>query len=79
MKEMISLSTVPAVAIGGITLDTLPEVLAAGASNFCMVRPLNQTSEPEKVLKEILRVYEDCNCSGALPVGFDRLSQRCVH
>jgi thiamine-phosphate pyrophosphorylase len=59
MKEMISLSTVPAVAIGGITLDTLPEVLAAGASNFCMVRPLNQTSEPEKVLKEILRVYDD--------------------
>jgi thiamine-phosphate pyrophosphorylase len=58
MKEMISLSTVPAIAIGGITLDTLPEVLAAGASNFCMVRPLNQTSEPEKVLKEILRVYE---------------------
>jgi thiamine-phosphate pyrophosphorylase len=59
MKEMISSSDVPAVAIGGITLENLPDVLQAGARNFCMVRPLNQTSEPEKVLKEILKTYED--------------------
>lgn len=59
MKEMISLSTVPAVAIGGISLDTLPKVLEAGARNFCMVRPLNQSQDPEKVLKEILKTYSE--------------------
>ncbi len=58
MKEMLSRSTVPSVAIGGISLKRLPEVLAAGARNFCMVRPLNQASNPEKVLKEIVTVYE---------------------
>jgi thiamine-phosphate pyrophosphorylase len=59
MGEMISASDVPAVAIGGITLENLPDVLRAGARNFCMVRPLNETSEPEKVLKEILKIYGD--------------------
>jgi thiamine-phosphate pyrophosphorylase len=58
MKEMIDLSPVPAVAIGGITIENLPEVLEAGARNFCMVRPINQTNEPEKVLKEILKIYK---------------------
>ncbi len=60
MGEMISLSTVPAVAIGGITLGKLPDVLRGGARNFCMVRPVNQTSEPEKVIREILKIWDDC-------------------
>jgi thiamine-phosphate pyrophosphorylase len=57
MKEMLAQATVPAVAIGGITLENLPLVLEAGAKNFCMVRPITTTQEPEKVLREILRVY----------------------
>jgi thiamine-phosphate pyrophosphorylase len=59
MKEVLAHATVPAVAIGGITLDNLPLVLEAGAKNFCMVRPITTTYEPEKALKEILRVYRD--------------------
>jgi len=59
MKQMLSVSEVPAVAIGGISLETLPEVLAGGARNFCMVRPLNQAPNPEKVLKEIVKAYND--------------------
>jgi thiamine-phosphate pyrophosphorylase len=58
MKEMLAVATVPAVAIGGITLENLSLVLEAGARNFCMVRPLTQAAEPEKVLKEILKIYE---------------------
>jgi thiamine-phosphate pyrophosphorylase len=57
MKEMLAQATVPAVAIGGITLENLPLVLEAGAKNFCMVRPITITQEPEKVLREILKVY----------------------
>jgi thiamine-phosphate pyrophosphorylase len=59
MKNMLAAATVPAVAIGGITLENLPLVLAAGAKNFCMVRPITQAQEPEKVLKEILRIYQE--------------------
>jgi thiamine-phosphate pyrophosphorylase len=58
MREMLAVATVPAVAIGGITLENLPQVLEAGARNFCMVRPLTLAAEPEKVLKEILKIYE---------------------
>lgn len=57
MHTMLELSTVPAVAIGGISLETLPDVIRGGARNFCMVRPINSTREPEPVLKAILETY----------------------
>jgi thiamine-phosphate pyrophosphorylase len=58
LTEMLDQSTVPGVAIGGITLENLPLVLEAGARNFCMVRPLTTASDPEKVLKTILRIHK---------------------
>jgi len=57
MKEMLKVSTVPAVCIGGIDLGNLQQVLAAGAKNFCMVRQFTQSENPECVLKKVLRVY----------------------
>ena len=59
MHLMLSQATVPAVAIGGITLETLPDVIRGGARNFCMVRPLNSTNEPAQVLKAILKTYSE--------------------
>jgi thiamine-phosphate pyrophosphorylase len=53
MREMLSAATVPAVAIGGINLENLQRVLDAGAKNFCMVRQLTQSENPEAVLKKI--------------------------
>jgi len=53
MKEMLAAATVPAVAIGGIDLENLPGVMAAGAKNFCMVRQLTQSENPKQVLDEI--------------------------
>jgi thiamine-phosphate pyrophosphorylase len=58
LKDMLAVATVPAVAIGGITLETLPLVLECGARNFCMVRPITMASDPERVVKEIQRVYK---------------------
>jgi thiamine-phosphate pyrophosphorylase len=55
MREMLSASTVPAVAIGGINLENLPIVLAAGAKNFCMVRQLTQSENPKSVLEKIMK------------------------
>jgi len=59
MKEMLALATVPAIAIGGIDKSNLRDVLDAGARNFCMVRQLMQTGKPEKVLKEVLKIYRE--------------------
>jgi thiamine-phosphate pyrophosphorylase len=59
MKKMLSLATVPAVTIGGIDLANLRDVLGAGARNFCMVRQLVRVEKPEKVLKEVLGIYEE--------------------
>lgn len=56
MKAMLAKATVPAVAIGGITLENLALVLSAGAKNFCMVRPITTSAEPETTLRRILAV-----------------------
>jgi thiamine-phosphate pyrophosphorylase len=37
----------PWFAIGGITRDTIGEVLAAGARRVCVVRPITQASDPQ--------------------------------
>lgn len=66
MQEMIELASVPYVAIGGIDLSNLREVLGAGAVNFCMVRQLMKSEHPEKTLKEVLQMYKDfLPCHGA--------------
>ena len=46
MGEMIAAAAHPAVAIGGIEAARLPEVLAAGARNFAVVRAVCQSPDP---------------------------------
>lgn len=57
MRQMLADATVPAVCIGGISVDLLPTVLGAGARNFSMVRPVCQATDPGSVVAEILRRY----------------------
>lgn len=57
MRSMLTQATVPAVVLGSITLENLPELVKAGARNFAMVRPINQSREPQAVLDEILAGY----------------------
>lgn len=59
MKEMVDLAKIPAVCIGGISEERLPDVLKAGARNFCMVRPVCQTEDPKKAVQNILRIYRE--------------------
>lgn len=61
MQEMLTIATVPAVAIGGIDLSNLEQVLDAGAKNVCMVRAVNQSQNPGAVMKKALRMLE---CGG---------------
>jgi len=58
MREMLAAATVPAVVIGGINLNNLPEVLSAGAKNFCMVRQVNQADDPKEALRKIALIME---------------------
>jgi thiamine-phosphate pyrophosphorylase len=60
LKDMLAIATVPVVAIGGITLENLPDVYAAGVRNFCMMQSLMQATDPGKVLREILKRYKGC-------------------
>jgi thiamine-phosphate pyrophosphorylase len=57
LSRMLAIATVPVVAIGAIDASNLAEVMAAGARNFCSVRPVNQTENPEKAIKELLKIY----------------------
>ena len=43
---------VPVVAIGGITLDRAPEVLAAGAASVAVIGDLFATGDPEARTRE---------------------------
>jgi thiamine-phosphate pyrophosphorylase len=45
----------PIVAIGGITLDRAPEVIAAGAASVAVISDLLSTGEPESRVREYLR------------------------
>ncbi|MBO7721072.1 MAG: thiamine phosphate synthase [Kiritimatiellae bacterium] len=51
--EMIRSVGFPAVAIGGINIETLPAVLAAGARNFAVVRPVCRASDPYAAIREL--------------------------
>ena len=47
--------TIPVVAIGGITLDRAPEVIASGAASVAVISDLLSTGNPETRVREYLR------------------------
>ncbi len=58
MREMVELATVPAVCIGGISLERIPEVLNGGGRNFSLVRPLCSTNDPRANLDKIMELLK---------------------
>ena len=54
--RMIASVPFPAVAIGGLNLDTLPSVLAAGARNFAVVRAVCGASDPYAAIRAIQQI-----------------------
>ena len=51
--RMIASVPFPAVAIGGLNLDTLPSVLAVGARNFAVVRAVCGSPDPYAAIRAI--------------------------
>ena len=56
MGAMIAASRCPAVAIGGIDINRIPSVLAAGAKNFAVVRAACQSSDPYTEICRIIGI-----------------------
>jgi thiamine-phosphate pyrophosphorylase len=59
MKEMLAVATVPAVVIGGIDFSNIRDVLDSGAKNFCMVRQLTSSEDPQEILKKTINIYNE--------------------
>ncbi len=62
--RMIASVPYPAVAIGGIDLARLPDVIrSAKARNFAVVRAVCGSSDPYAAIREIQKIYEEARCS----------------
>jgi thiamine-phosphate pyrophosphorylase len=51
LRAMAAVSTLPAVAIGGIGLDQAAAVMAAGVQGLCAVGPVNASAEPSATIR----------------------------
>lgn len=58
MNKIIKNSPLTTVAIGGINENNLPDVLNAGAINFCVVRAVTQSNEPRKAIRNLMKIWE---------------------
>lgn len=59
LKKILVCTSIPSVAIGGISLDNFRDVLDTGAVNFCMVRQFTQSPTPERVIRTIQTIYNE--------------------
>jgi len=57
MRKIVGASPLTTVAIGGIDRDNLADVLGHGASNFCVVRAVNLSPEPEAAIRELQGIW----------------------
>ena len=49
---------ITSVAIGGITADNLPTLLAAGVDNFCVVGAVNHAPDPRAAIRQLREIWE---------------------
>ncbi len=61
MSAMIEKSSVPSVAIGGIDLTNINDVLNHGAKNICAVRCINLSHNPTKEIDALLEALVNNN------------------
>jgi len=57
MGEIIRSTHLTTVALGGLFEENLAEVLAAGAINFSVVRGVNQSDNPEAVIRRLMAIW----------------------
>jgi thiamine-phosphate pyrophosphorylase len=57
--NIIKNSPLTCVALGGLDETNLADMLKAGAVNFCAVRAIMQSPEPEKVIHALQQIWRD--------------------
>lgn len=57
--KMIAVAPFPAVAIGGINLETISSIKAAGARNFAVVRPVCGADDPYAAIKALQKKFAE--------------------
>lgn len=57
--RIVQTSPLTAVAIGGINTDNLPNLLEAGIANFCVVRAVNDATDPAAALRKLQEIKAD--------------------
>ena len=67
LAAMLAAATVPAVALGGVDLDNVRDVLAAGARNVCAVRAVNRSARPERELARFAAIVSEAR-PGRAPI-----------
>ncbi|MEN7973963.1 MAG: thiamine phosphate synthase [Verrucomicrobiota bacterium] len=51
-------SPLTSVAIGGIDANNLPNLLGAGIGNFCVVRAVNNSTNPAAAIRELQKIWK---------------------
>jgi thiamine-phosphate pyrophosphorylase len=59
LREAVAHSSVPIFAIGGITIERIPQVLATGAYGVAMISALSGASDPTQAARELLHQLPD--------------------
>ncbi len=59
VRRVRPLTRKPIVAIGGITLERAPEVIAAGADSVAVISGILQANDPAAQAREFLRRLEE--------------------
>ena len=52
-------TSLTSVAIGGINESNLKQVLQAGASNYCVVRAVNQAPNPREAIQQLQQIWKN--------------------
>jgi thiamine-phosphate pyrophosphorylase len=58
LAQIVKVSPLPVVAIGGIDATNLPQVLAAGTRNFAVVRAVCGQSSPREAIRKLMDIWK---------------------
>ena len=58
ITKVKSQTGLPIVAIGGITIENLPDVIQAGADSVCMVSAITMSEDPEASARELVNIWD---------------------
>jgi thiamine-phosphate pyrophosphorylase len=63
LRDVVEAVNIPVIAIGGITLDRVDEVLAAGASGVAVIRAVSDAPDPEAATRRLREALDAASYS----------------